>query len=196
MTAAAYNKITFYSLVVCLNAVVVALVWSLSPLSLFKPHPARTLNSNMSNTLPAQKIIRFGKPTRIVLDSVGIDLPVKPGSFDKSSNEWTLGNYASYYASPSVPPNTSNGNTLIYAHNNHTAFYNLKEVQPGAKLTVYTDTGYTFRYTYKQASEVAPNDLSVFSDKGPPRVTLQTCSGNWNEWRKLFLFSYSSINRQ
>lgn len=136
-----------------------------------------------------------GIPARVILPSLGIDLPVKTGSYNPNNASWTVDNLHAYYADASMPLNNSNGTTLIYGHAQSSVFATLPQLQPKAKAIVHTDTDYIFTYTHTSAKEVLPSDVSVFSSIGPPTLVLQTCVGTWDEYRALLYFKLISIEK-
>ncbi len=136
-----------------------------------------------------------GLPVRVVLPDVGIELPIDPGYFDSSSNSWTLSGYRAQYAMITTLPNNHDGNTFIYGHNNKYVFGHIKTIQPGQKAVVYTENNYTFTYSFVSTVGVGPDDTSVFDYTGPPILTIQTCSGNWNEIRQMYVFKFQNFNK-
>ena len=95
-----------------------------------------------------------------------------------------------------ILPNNHDGNTFIYGHNNKYVFGRIKSLQPGQKAIVYTANNYMFTYSYLSNVVVEPGDTSVFDYTGPPILTIQTCSGNWNEKRQMYTFKFQNINKQ
>jgi sortase (surface protein transpeptidase) len=131
-----------------------------------------------------------GRPVRIAVPSLKIDLAVIDGNFDKKSGEWTLTLDKAQYATPSVQPNDQGGNTLIYGHYRPEVFAYLHHIVAGAQAVITTDNGYTFTYTYKSSEALNPRDTSVFTYQGPPRLTIQTCSGSYMQNRQMYYFDY------
>lgn len=140
--------------------------------------------------------IQLGIPTRVVVDSVGIDLPVQIGSYDISSQTWTLDTQSAFYADRSVPTNDSNGSTLIYGHARFGLFARLPEISEGATAKVYTDSGKVFAYTFASTRQVKPDDTSVFLTSGAPMLALQTCSGPFDVYRTLVSFNLSGVSSE
>lgn len=133
-----------------------------------------------------------GIPVRIVIPSVSIDLPVGAGSYNPNDGTWTVDATKAYYADTSVPINDSNGQTLIYGHNQSPVFAPLANLPDGATADVYTDTGYVFHYRYTSLHKVLPTDMSVFRVDGPPTLVLQTCTGAWDAYRAMYSFKLES----
>src|SRR5258708_457699 len=59
-------------------------------------------------------VVTAGKPVRIVVPRLGVDLPVDDGTYDIANKTWTLSGYHAQFALPSVVANDYQGNTLIY----------------------------------------------------------------------------------
>lgn len=136
-----------------------------------------------------------GMPTHISVPSLGIDLNVQTGYYDDASDTWSLDLINAYYAAYSLPINDSNGTTLIYSHAQAGLFDRLPQIQADTEAIVTTDTGYTFRYSFTSMREVDPSDTSVFVFDGPPTLVLQTCVGDWSQYRALFSFKLLSVTK-
>ncbi len=136
-----------------------------------------------------------GTPTRILVPSLKIDLAVGVGSFDVTSNSWTIDASRAFYADISLPANNSNGRTLIYGHAQWQVFGNLPDIGPQAEAIVETDSGYEFHYSYQSKTDVAPTDTTIFSASGPPTLILQTCSGNWDAYRTMYSFKFETVTK-
>lgn len=136
-----------------------------------------------------------GRPVRIVIDTLGRDLPIDEGVHDPSNGSWTLSDTRAQFALPSQPANDRAGMTLIYGHNNRNVFAPLYRLRSGDQAEVYTHNGYVFRYQYQSYDMVTPDNVSVFTYQGKPRLTLQTCSGNWDGLRRLHHFSLIEVQK-
>jgi LPXTG-site transpeptidase (sortase) family protein len=177
--------IGFYSLVMTLN-VIVAIMFRVVTL----PPPAQVLYEVKLPSVPRIVSAISGTPTRIVIDSIAMDLPVGVGTYDPATDSWTLSDDQAYYADNSVPVNDSNGMTLIYGHARSSVFGALPNLQVGAIADIYTDNGRVFHYRYQSLSQVDPSDVSIFTSSGPPGLTLQTCAGAWDMYRSLYSFVF------
>ena len=190
MQATITDKLYFYASTVILNVCVLVFAWGLSPLS---SAAQEVVEAAPQVTTQSPRKIVSGKPVRIVIESIGVDLPVSDGIYNSANGEWTIGNHKAYYATPTPLVNDYRGTTLIYGHNNRTAFRKLHNLSPSAQLTVYADSGSVFHYKLISSTAVTPTDTSLLAYGGKPQVILQTCSGNWNEQRQLFSFALQSV---
>lgn len=134
-----------------------------------------------------------GTPTRIQLQSLGIDNEIIPGTFDAASNSWTLSRDKAQYATTTALPNNKTGNTFIYGHNNGHVFNKLVDAQPGLEAVVTTDNGHVFTYVLDTITDAAPSDVSYLADHKSPILTVQTCSGLWYEKRRMFVFHLTGV---
>ena len=186
-----------YTWVSVFNIVILAGLWFVSPLGYKK------LNAAAIGFIPSAPIDRTtfapsvitGDPTHISVASLGIDLSVQPGVYNPATQTWNIAADAAQFATVSMPLNTNTGNTLLYGHNNKKVFYNIRKITPGTTLIVNTNNGYIFRYEFVSHKDVEPNDLSVFKFDGAPTVTIQTCTGNWNETRGMYLFKLTGVQK-
>lgn len=134
-----------------------------------------------------------GKPVRITIPSVGIDVPVIDGVYNYRSKTWTLTESSAQYALITPEANNTTGNTFIYAHNRHQLFGPLLSLQSGATATVYTNNGHRFIYRLNGSRVTKPSDDSLFDYQGPSMLTLQTCSGLWFQNRSLYSFDFVEV---
>jgi len=158
---------------------------SLAPFSAIANAEAPTAN--------APRTLTAGKPVRILIPSLNIDLAVVDGYYDAASQTWTLTGDKAQYAVMTSKANNIAGNTFIYGHNNKKVFASLPKIKVGDKVTLETDNGHKFTYKYVSSYETDPTDTSLFSYKGQPILTVQTCSGLWFQNRELFTFALSEV---
>lgn len=151
------------------------------------------ITANNPTETAAPVPIIMGKPVRLLVPSVDIDLPVIDGQYNPLDQSWTLVSDKAHFAIPSLPANDRGGSTLIYGHNTPPVFKKLSGLTAGASAEVYTDNGYVFSYTFIQAEKVAPDNTATFSYSGTPILTLQTCSGIWSELREMFTFKFEKV---
>lgn len=140
------------------------------------------------------KAEKSGIPRSLLIPEINLNLAVKNGEFS-SNGTWTLDNTHAFYAVQSMPLNVSQGTTLIYGHNISAVFKRLTELKPGAVLQITTENNLLFTYEYSFVSEVDPSNVSVFSATNSPNVTLQTCSGPWDQYRSMYTFRYKSVEQ-
>lgn len=131
-----------------------------------------------------------GRPVRLQIERLQIDVPVLDGQYDAGEGSWNVSNTAAHYALITDLPNTAAGNTLMYGHYRKEVFSRLRKLQPGDIAVVTTDNGLQFLYRYETVTTVEPTDTSIFSYRGSPRLTLQTCSGLFMQHRQLFGFAF------
>jgi LPXTG-site transpeptidase (sortase) family protein len=192
-------KTRFYSSVTILYIGTLLFLWyALSPVARFNKLTIPIGDSSIINTplKPIAPDAVTGRPVRIVIPTANIDLQIDKGEYNPNDNSWTLSNKNAQFAMPTSLANNQSGNTFIYGHNSKAVFGTLPKVKPGDKATVYTDEHRTFTYTFVDAENVKPEDTSVLLYKGPPIMTIQTCSGSLNEWRRMFTFKFDNVRSE
>lgn len=131
-----------------------------------------------------------GTPVKIDIPSLGISLPIIPGTYDSKTGKWTLTTDKVQYATITPKPNDQEGSTFLYGHYRKNVFASLHTIKSGAVATVTTDNGHVFYYEYTANRVVAPTDsAAVFDYQGEPILTVQTCTGAMFEKRQLFTFN-------
>jgi LPXTG-site transpeptidase (sortase) family protein len=136
-----------------------------------------------------------GHPKAIGIPSLNINLRVIDGVYDKQSGAWTLTLDKAQFATATTPPNNEKGYTFIYGHYRPEVFAYLHLIQPGAQAVISTTNGYQFKYTYLNTRAYDPNDTSIFSYKGKPRLTIQTCSGAFMQHRQMYYFKFTGYKK-
>lgn len=143
-----------------------------------KTHQARL-------TQKVEKQVGFDLPTMLTIPKIGMNKEIKPGVYDFKAKEWTITSNFPHFASVSVVPNTYQGTTVIYAHNTATLFKHIDMLERGDTVTIETKGGTHFTYQYQSSKNVKPEDVSVFTSTGSPKLILITCVGENNSMRKL-----------
>lgn len=133
-------------------------------------------------------------PVAINIPDASINIPVEPGYYNMQTKKWTLGPNSAYFAMMSVKPNPQAGNTYIYGHYRASVFARLSRVHTGSLVTLTTENGKTYTYRYSHRITADPNDSTVLSFSGAPRLTLQTCSGAFFQNRSLYVFDLVGEN--
>lgn len=154
---------------------------------------AEAASGQQAAPTPAPAQVISGKPVRIQVPSLAINLRVAEGHFDAASQTWTLSKDKAHYGVNTPPANNAHGNTFIYGHNRTGVFRSLSRIKPGAIVIVTTENGHRFTYRFSAAYETNPNDDSLFRYQGPPIMTVQTCSGMWYQNRQLFTFTLQNV---
>jgi LPXTG-site transpeptidase (sortase) family protein len=143
------------------------------------------------NPITVTPITDYGNPIKLGIDKLKINLTVVDGTY--VNNEWSLSEDKAHFATMTSKPNGIEGNSLIYGHNTNRVFWKTKDLAEGDILTIETDKGKIIEYSFMSYELVTPTDVSVFQYKGKPRVTLLTCNG-WNDkYRKLMYFNLVSV---
>lgn len=139
-----------------------------------------------------------GKPVRITIPEYNIDLRIDEGVYS-TDGSWTLSDTNAQFALISTEPNNHAGNTFIYGHGTDEVFGKLAKqpIAPGTAAHVHTATGALFSYLFEKSHDTTPEDTKIFEDtaSGPPRLTIQTCTGIWSEWRTMFSFTFDKVEK-
>lgn len=131
----------------------------------------------------------YGTPKKLLINSLDIKVPVVPVGVDangylETPKDW---NTAGWYQKGARP--AENGNLLINAHydnslGNPAAFYRLKNIKLGDKVSVLDSYGKEYTYTVVNTYYIDiddPERSKVFevSEKDKSAMTLITCGGVW-----------------
>jgi LPXTG-site transpeptidase (sortase) family protein len=147
------------------------------------------LQSTQSNSIQENTRIE-GKPIRLTLPSQNIDLEIIDGEYE--DNKWTLTRDKAQYATITPILNNEAGNTLIYGHNTPAVFNPTKDLKVGDYLYIYSET-HIFIYSYHSDKLVLPTDTTIFNELTGPQVTLLTCNGWTDQYRRLMFFKLEGV---
>jgi LPXTG-site transpeptidase (sortase) family protein len=191
-----FTKARYYSSVSVLYAITLLFAFALfSPFHGSQSVAATRLPVELVKAEAASQIL-IGKPVRIVINDVSIDLPIDEGRYNSADGSWSLSGYHAQFAMMTPLANNTEGNTFIYGHNNKYVFGPIKRVSPGAIAQIYTDNDKVFYYSYQNTYAVAPDNTSILQYQGPSILTVQTCSGAWNEQRQMYVFKFDKVETQ
>lgn len=147
----------------------------------------------ISNAATKSNQLITGKPAKIEIPSVKIKNSIIDGYYNSGSKSWTLTLDKAQYATNTPMPNNQSGDTFIYGHNRREVFYELPKIEKGAVVIVTTTNNHKFTYKLASVKTTKPEDISLFDYKGPPMLTLQTCTGLWYQNRTLFNFQLVKV---
>lgn len=168
--------------------------------SLYYQYKLNRAISTMQPVVPSTTVITVPNaiedtPTKLIIPSLNISLPVIDGYYDPQTRQWTLTQNKVQFAAMTQKPNNITGNTFIYGHNSKALLLTMPQIPAGAEAIIETQKGYTFHYVYKSNRVVDPTDTSVFQYKGAPILTIQTCAGAWYQNRQLFTFDFQKVDQ-
>lgn len=165
----------------------------------FFPQPEKTTATIQQPVLRAlassPESIISGRPNRIVVESLDIDLSIKDGAYNPSTKEWTLSDDIAYFAEMTTPANNSHGNTFIYGHNTDAIFAKFKNISSGVLVKIYTTNGHVFEYVYRNDAIVTPDITNVlYENPESPQLTVMTCEGIWSKVRRIMYFDFKVVS--
>jgi len=168
--------------------------------AVFKPvnvamKPITVNHETSESTSTVAKAIIDGEPIALTIEKLNIDLPIKFGAFDSTTDSWTLSDDSVYFAQVTKLPNNQGGNTFLYGHNTKAVLEPLSGLSVGDKAIIKTANGYAFIYSYTGDAVIPPNLTSVLNDSPEwPRLTIMTCDGVWSQARRLMYFDFVEVD--
>lgn len=128
-----------------------------------------------------------GQPSRILIPSLAIDLPVVSQHYSALTKTWPVAPSDANYAAETALINNIKGRSLIYGHDNHSVFGPLLTMPTGTVVYVYTGNGHIFKYTYSSYKDVSPQQVNIVSEmkNAPAGLNLITCTGAYFQYRHL-----------
>jgi LPXTG-site transpeptidase (sortase) family protein len=132
----------------------------------------------ISSSLYASKNM-VNDPVRILIPKADIDIKVIDAKI--VDGYWQLSDNTASYGLGSGHPGTKS-NTIIFAHARVGLFYNLKDVQLGEVIYVFTKDKW-YQYKVNKITAVYPNQTEVLKPTKNEVLTLYTCTGFYDEKR-------------
>jgi sortase (surface protein transpeptidase) len=129
-------------------------------------------------------------PTVLDIPDLGVHVPIRPvGLLADGSMEIPAATEAGWF-SPGTRPGAPFGSAVIAAHIDYDgrpgAFFRLRELPLGARVTVTRDDGSTLGYVVVERTQVPKAELptdELFRTTGGPMLTLITCGGAFDAGR-------------
>jgi LPXTG-site transpeptidase (sortase) family protein len=112
-------------------------------------------------------------PQKVIIPSVGIDLPVREAR--AINGYWEVFNDSAGWGEGSGYPG-QNGNQVIFAHSREGLFLPLRSIKLGDRAYILVNSKY-FSYEVRDIDEVYPGQLEVISPTDDETLTIYTCSG-------------------
>lgn len=112
-------------------------------------------------------------PSRIIIPSLEIDLPVREAKIVKGYWE-VFADTAGFGLGSAYPGEI--GNQVVFAHARKGLFLPLRNAKIGQKIYVFAEDK-VFNYQIKEIIEVTPNQIEVLAPSSEAILTLYTCSG-------------------
>jgi len=136
---------------------------------------------------PQKPLKISGSPSRILVPSLSIDLPVVTQHYSATIKTWPVAASQANYAAETALINNTKGQSLIYGHDNHAVFGPLLSMPIGTAVYVYTDNSHIFKYTYAGFKDVSPQQVNIVSEMAtaPVGLDLITCTGTYFQYRHL-----------
>ena len=154
-----------------------------------QPDPDPITHVNVPSVKPSN-IVDYpveGRPVHITISSVGVDLSVINGYYNKNTGGWTLTPTNAQFATPSRLANNTGGTTFIYGHDTRRVFHHIHGIKVGDEAVVTTDNGYRFIYVFHDSIITTPLSIhEVTAESAVPRLSLQTCYGPTSADRRIF----------
>jgi LPXTG-site transpeptidase (sortase) family protein len=135
-----------------------------------------------------------GVPMALNIPRLKLKLGIVSGAYDASTKTWTLSRDKAHYAMQTEVNNNRSGLTLIYGHNTKEVFQKTTELKKGDLIEITATNGHVFVYRYQGEQIVAPTDTTIFEYSGKPRLSLMSCTGLWNENRRIMNFELIRVD--
>ncbi|ABU57051.1 peptidase C60 sortase A and B [Roseiflexus castenholzii DSM 13941] len=158
----------------------------------FEVHPENMPPANVLLGLLGREygpVARAGRtagdvPARIVAGDVGMDARIVAVGLDAQGMPIVPDHDVGWYNRSALPGQGENvvlwGHVLRFSHAPRipAPFARLKELRPGARLTVYDSNGTAFDYVVTRQVWVRPTDVEWMLPQGRERLTLISCIGD------------------
>jgi len=132
------------------------------------------LSFNIQSIGKTQSQTGKSTPTVLVIQELGISLPVIPSKIQ--DGKWEATTKGVSYLSSSPPPGEV-GNSILYGHNWKNILGNLTRARPGQEVTIFFSDGTKKVFTIAFTQVVSPTQTKILDASADNRVTLYTCTG-------------------
>lgn len=112
-------------------------------------------------------------PTRLVIDSLELDLPIYEAEIVDERWESTKKG-VSYLSTTPLPGET--GNSVIYGHNWPNLLGNLNKIENGADMQVFFSDGTSKVFRVQDKSNVTSDQTHILDQGDSSKLTIYTCN--------------------
>jgi sortase (surface protein transpeptidase) len=128
--------------------------------------------------------IRASAPTRLVIDAIGLDMPILPVGIGEDGQPIVLDHDIGWWDHSAAPGNGDN--IVLWAHvlrflysmDVPAPFERLAELPIGARVTLYDDLGDAHEYAVTQRVQVTPDQVEFMLPQYREMVTMISCYGD------------------
>ena len=127
--------------------------------------------------------LRATAPARLAIDAIGLDAAIVPVGLDNAGHFIVPDHDIGWYNASAAPGAGENivlwGHVLRFMNAPHipAPFARLKELAPGAAVTLVDDLGITHRYRVIRQVSVTPDQVGFVLPQGREMVTMISCYG-------------------
>ncbi|MBI4067574.1 sortase [Candidatus Gottesmanbacteria bacterium] len=126
------------------------------------------------DSLPTTSVSSKKSPQVLIIESLGIRLPIIPAKISKSRWEATSEG-VSFLSSSSIPGEI--GNSILYGHNWPNILGKLTQAKPGQSIEVIFSDNTKKEFLIEFTSIVTPDEIHILDQTKDIRLTLYTCTG-------------------
>ena len=151
------------------------------------------LRDSKTEEVILEKLIQ-GRPSRLLIPSVDIDLAIMDGSYDPVQKRWLVNGDKIHYVTNTPFANNKKGNTILYGHYYQWVLGKTDKLKRGDTLYIFTANDKVFKYKLIKSEIVQPNVTDVFKvNTEEPVISLITCEGRFAQARRLMYFKFVEV---
>ncbi len=137
----------------------------------------------------------IGQPASIVFVRQQKILPVTEGRYSEDLASWTVADKEVQWiqAGQKLIDGKPAVHTIFYGHASASVLGVTKDIVTKDILIITTEKGVKLVYQYIGDDTVLPTNLSVLAETDSKRLTLITCKGLNNEYRRLLKFQFEGV---
>lgn len=136
-----------------------------------------------SEAFKSSQSIKF-PPIHFDVVDRGISLDIAPGAVH-SSGVWDVNRNGLSYLTISALPG-SGGNVVVYGHNWKGLLGPILDATIGEQIELTSQDGGKYVYEITEIFDVTPRDTSILLPTDTETLTVYTCSGLLNQYRRVF----------
>ncbi|NWF81122.1 MAG: class F sortase [Chloroflexi bacterium] len=142
------------------------------------------LGAELGPRAAAPPVRRFDPPTRIAIPAIAMDRPLIPTGLDAQHVPIVPKHDVAWYEHSATPGQGENvvlwGHVLRFTEAPHipAPFARVKELRPGARITITGRSGATYRYVVERQVWARPDEVAYILPQGREVLTLVSCIGD------------------
>jgi Sortase domain len=143
------------------------------------------------------QVTQLGAFASLTFPRLNYTLPIKQGQYSVALASWTVqdGSVQWITEATQLINNQPTVHTILYGHNFADVLGVTNQLVVGDTMTIQTTAGVTLIYRFTGGVLVSPNNTSILQNHNANTLSMFTCAGLFDQYRRLMSFNYVGVEK-